>query len=277
MKTPASKHQVIPPWTTVSSVDIQNALDSRIAQTIGRRKSKRKIALDSLPSIRETLISVFGNDEALQGEAEQTLESMNPEEILIPFLSAEPKWVIRCSVTDSLVSGIWGLKYFVLGSRGYLYYHPDFGIDDPGECLPIVGTWESSPDKSAALATLKDAYIAYWMDFALPPSMGQWARGPRDFLTDAVGVILQQRASRWSDVLDRLRSDTNEDGTKVDLVRFLTKQVSFQTKVAESAVSNILTDFFAERHAPARKINLSELESQVLVSAFVTRIGMGGF
>jgi len=47
--------------------------------------------------------------------------------------------------------------------------------------------------------------------------------------------------------------------------------------VEESAASCILTTFLTGREAPARKPNLSELESRVLVAAFVTRIGMGGF
>jgi len=107
--------------------------------------------------------------------------------------------------------------------------------------------------------------------------MGQWAHGPSDFLADAVGAILQQRPSRWSDVLDRLSRDIKEDDTKEGLVRFLVQKVASQTKVEESAASCILTTFLTGREAPARKPNLSELESRVLVAAFVTRIGMGGF
>jgi hypothetical protein len=277
MKTPGAKVEVVPPWNTVSSVDIQNALDSKIAQTMGRRKSKRKINLYSLPSIREALINVFQDNEELRSKAEETLAGKNPEKVLVPFLSAEPKWVIRCSVTDSMASGIWGLKCFVLGSRGYLYYHPDFGIGDEGECLPVVGIWEPANDRSAGLASLKNAYIAYWENFALPPRMGQWARGPSDFLADAVSAILKQTPSEWPDVLDRLRRDTKKDKTEGGLVHFLAEQVSSQTKVEKSAVSGILVTFTAGRETPVRKLSLSELESQVLVAAFVTRIGMGGF
>jgi hypothetical protein len=115
------------------------------------------------------------------------------------------------------------------------------------------------------------------MDFALPPSMEQWAQGPSDFLADAVRTILQQTPSRWSDVLDRLRRDTKEDDTNGGLVRFLVGQVSSQTKVEESAVSGILTTFLTGRKIPVGKLSLSEPESRVLVAAFVTRIGMGGF
>ncbi len=236
-----------------------------------------KIDPDSLPSIREALINVFGNDEALKSEAEDTLEGENPEKVLVPFLGAEPQWVVRCSVTDSMTSGNWGLKWFVIGSRGYFYFHPDFGIGDESECLPVVGVWEPAKDRSAGLATLKDAYINYWEDFALPPFMGQWARGPSDFLADAVGAILQQTPSLWSDVLDRLRRDIEEDDTSGSLVRILVEQASILTKVEQSSISNILNEFLAECEIPVRKLGLTELESRVLVAAFVARIGMGGF
>ena len=277
MKTPKARVEVVPPWTTVSSADIQKALDSGVARTMGRRKSKRRIAPDSLPTIREALINVFRDNEELQSEAEETLEGGNPEEVLAPFLRDEPKWVIRCSVTESMVSSIWGLKCFVLGSRGYFYYHPDFGIGDETECLPIVGIWEPANDWSAGLASLKDSYINYCEDFALPPFMGQWAQGPTDFLADAVETILQRTPSLWPDVLDRLRRDTKDHDTDGGLVRFLVEQVTSQTKAEECTVSGILTHFLTGRETPVMKSSLSELESRVLVAAFVKRIGMGGF
>jgi hypothetical protein len=276
MTTPEAKVEAIPPWTTVSTADIQRALNSEVARTMGKRKSKRKIAPDSLPSIREALINVFGDNEELRSEAEEALEGESPEQVLVPFLVAEPNWVVRCSVTDSMMSGAWGLKWFVLGSRGYFYYHPDFGIGDESECLPIVAIWEPESDRGAGLASLRDAYINYWKEFALPPSMGQWAQGPRDVLSDAVGAILQQTPSRWSTVLDRLRQDTKEDETK-GLVPILVEQVSSLTKVEQAAVLGILTTVLAGRKTPARKPSFSEIESRILVAAFVTRIGMSGF
>jgi len=277
MTVPEGKVEAVPPWTTVSSAEIQGALDSEVARSVGRGKSKRKIASDSLPNVREALINVFGDNEELRSEAEEALEGENPEEVLAPFLDAEPKWVIRCSVTESMVSGTWGLKWFVLGSRGYFYFHPDFGNGDENECLPIVGTWEPANDRAMGLASLKSAYINYWEDFALPPSMGQWAQGPWDFLADAIGAILQKTPSRWSDVLDRLRRDAKGDDTESSLLRFLVEQVSRQTKMEESAVSGILTQFLVESKRPMRKSGFGKLESHVLVAAFVTRFGMGGF
>jgi len=277
MKTPKANVAAVPPWTAVSSAEIHRALDSAVARTLSRRKSKRKISPDSLPSIREALINVFGDDE-LRAEAEAVLEGENPEAVLAPFLKAEPEWLIRCSVTDSMVSGVWGLKRFVLGSRGYLYFHPDFGIgDESGERLPIVGVWEVSEDRSARLACWKDAYTTYCKDFALPPFMGQWAKGQNDFLRDAIGAILKRTPRLWLDVLNRLRQDTAEDDTDGSLIRSLAEEVSSETGMEESAVYGVLTTFLTGSKRPSTKLDFGDLESQILVAAFVARIGMGGF
>jgi hypothetical protein len=278
MKKPESKVAVVPPWTAVSSADIQSALDSEVAGTLGRRKSKRRISPDSLPSIRESLINVFGDDEELRKEAVAVLEGENPEAVLAPFLKAEPEWLIRCSVTDSMVSGIWGLKGLVLGSRGYLYFHPDFRVgDESGQRLPIVGVWELAGDRSARLACWKDAYTTYCHDFALTPFLGQWAQGPSDFLREAIGAVLKRTPSLWLGVLNRLRQDTAEDDTRGSLIRSLAEKVSSETGMEESTVSGVLSTFLTGSRRPSIKLDFGDLESQVLVAAFVARIGMGGF
>ncbi len=277
MKTPKADVAAVSPWTAVSSADIQRAFDSEVAGKSGRRKSKRKISPDSLPSIREALVSVFGDDEELRKKAEAAIEGEDPETVLAPFLDAGPDWLVRCSVTDSMVSGVWGLKGFVLGSRGYLYFHPDFGVGDESECLPIVGVWDVSEDRSACWDSLKDAYTTYYKDFALPPFMGQWAQGPSDFLRDAIGAILERTPRLWLDVLNRLRQDTAGDDTDGSLIRSLAEKVSSETGMEESAVSGVLTMFLTGSERPSIKRGFEDLESQILVAAFVARIGMGGF
>jgi hypothetical protein len=277
MKTPKADVAAVSPWTAVSSADIQRAFDSEVAGKSGRRKSKRKISPDSLPSIREALVSVFGDDEELRKKAEAAIEGEDPETVLAPFLDAGPGWLVRCSVTDSMVSGVWGLKGFVLGSRGYLYFHPDFGVGDESECLPIVGVWEVSEERSARLACWKDAYTTYCKDFALPPFMGQWAHGPSDFLREAIGAVLQRKPSLWLGVLNRLRQDTAEDDTDGSLIRSLAEKVTSETGMGESAVSGVLRTFLAGSKRRSIKRDFGDLESQILVAAFVARIGMGGF
>lgn len=266
--------EAIPPWTEVSPAEVQSALDSVFARIQGMHKSKRKIDADSLPSVREALINVFQDNETLRNDAAQGLVDQNPEAILAWFLDAEPQWIVRCSVTDSMMSGIWGLKYFVLGARGYAYYHPDFGIGDSGECLPIIATWEASDDMTAARTSVVAAYGLYWADFALPPFMGQWAKGSVDLLSEAVGTVLRARSSRWSTVLQRLRRDIKEDRRLLDS---LAVRVAEITKQDAREAFAILKHFLTGPRVNVRKLNLTGKEFRALVVAFVEIIGDGGF
>lgn len=62
-----------------------------------------------------------------QDEANGILEESSLCDVFRPFLEKEPEWDVVCSVTDSMVSGSWGLKSFIIGDRGYLYYEPVLG------------------------------------------------------------------------------------------------------------------------------------------------------
>jgi len=53
--------------------------------------------------------------------------------------------------------------------------------------------------------------------------------------------------------------------------------VSSETGMEESAVSGVLTTFLTGSKRPSIKLGFGDLESKVLVAAFVARIGMGGF
>ena len=55
------------------------------------------------------------------------------EETLSRFTDAPPVAVVYCCVSSSMVSGCWGLFEFRLPARGYLYYRPDWGLEDPDE------------------------------------------------------------------------------------------------------------------------------------------------
>jgi hypothetical protein len=107
--------------------------------------------------------------------------------------------------------------------------------------------------------------------------MGQWAKGQNDFLRDAIGAILKRTPRLWLDVLNRLRQDTAEDDTDGSLIRSLAEEVSSETGMEESAVYGVLTTFLTGSKRPSTKLDFGDLESQILVAAFVARIGMGGF
>ena len=278
MNTSRTKSEPVPPWDAASSADLQAAIAPVITQLEAKHKAKLKIASESLPSIRQVLIDLLRGDRALLNEAEEVLEDGGDlEEILNPFLEEQPKWVVRCSATDSMMSSFWGIKNFNLGSREFLYYIPVLGVGDDNECLPIIGTWERSNDKGAAFRSLFAAYKDYWQDFALPPAMGQWAKGPVPFLVAAIGTILEENPDSWSDVLDRLRADVSEDSGMGDHLTFLIEQVAKATEKENLLVATILEDFFNGRKESPPNSTFGDIEARVLVAAFVLSIGRGGF
>lgn len=263
----------VPPWNSLSSADIQGAIDSEITRS-RKRRSKRKVALEPPPSIRQALIDVFKGNEALRKEAEEKLEGQNPELILASFIEVQPKWAVRCSVTESMMSSVWGLKCICFESRGYAYFAPAFGVGDENECLPIVASWEPGNDRNAALAALKKTYLSCWEEFVLPPATGQWAKGSADFLPDAVAAVLDRHPSYWCKVLDRLRRDIEQE---CDLLSALSGRVAEVSNQEGTSVSAILQRFLTDTGAPVEGPELSDVETRVLVAAFVQVISMGGF
>lgn len=126
------------------------------------------------------------------------------EEVLSRFTDRPPKPVVLCSVTDSMVSGSWGLFEFCLGARGFLYYRPDWGVEDD-ESLPILGAWEPGHNQSARRACILRVYTREWENRVLPPAMGQWARGDPEVLQEAITRVLSAEPQAWKIVFERLR------------------------------------------------------------------------
>jgi hypothetical protein len=146
--------------------------------------------------------------EEVDGE-DEGLEGVDFEEILSRFTDRPPQPVVRCSVSDSMVSGSWGLYEFHLGSSpasatGYLYYRPDWGVGDD-ESLPILGAWEPSDNQSARQACILRVYTREWENRVLPPAMGQWASGDPKLLHEAILRVLSFDPGAWEKVFQRLR------------------------------------------------------------------------
>jgi hypothetical protein len=150
------------------------------------------------------LLGVLGSKEDRRA-ARQVLDCTPADEIFIQFLDGAPKWVVMCEVTDSMVSGTWGLKTFSIGTRSYLYYEPDWGLE--GSKAPIIGAWEPTSCAQAFHQCLLKAYASNWEEFCLPPAMGQWATGPRDIMLDALCAILRKNPQSWSVILNRLEGE----------------------------------------------------------------------
>jgi hypothetical protein len=266
-KTP----ETIYPWTTVSAADIRAKIDSSLTQDLPPPYSENYL------SIRRVLADVF-DDEALQEEANEILDNNDdPMEILRPFLEEEPRWLVRCSVTDSMVSGVWGLMSFTIGGRGYLYHMPNYGEGSPYEYLPILSAWEPIGDAQAFRASFLDAYTKRWDDFCLPPCMGQWAKGPFRFMLDAVCAVLREDSSAWSNILARLYKDDGRTENRKEPWEHVVEETAKRTAISSSVVSDILRAPWKIRPTIMKSPNLAEPESRVLVAAFLVLIGRGGF
>ena len=61
---------------------------------------------------------------------------------------------------------------------------------------------------------LKDAYITYWEDFALPRTWDSGQTGRATFWKMLSEQSSGKGQSRWPEVLDRLRRDIREDDTR---------------------------------------------------------------
>jgi hypothetical protein len=174
------------PWVDISVSDVKSFIDACLRKKPGgHRASGRVLVSRGRISIRETLLDVL-NDKGQRTKAEELLESEDLEQLFSRFLKKDAWWVIRCDVTDSMVSSRWGLRAFVLNDRGYIYYLPDDECTEEAATLPIFAAWEPVKDKTAYSSSVLMAYINNWEEALLPPYEGQWASGPFDVMLEAV-------------------------------------------------------------------------------------------
>jgi hypothetical protein len=286
------KLEKIHPWITISTAEVQARIDLRLS-AVPTSSGRAFVAHEDL-SIRSALLEVLQTEDR-QDEANGILEESSLCDVFRPFLEKEPEWDVVCSVTDSMVSGSWGLKSFIIGDRGYLYYEPVWGVgDDKGECLPIIAAWEPVKDAQAFRVCFLLAYERNWQDFCLPPMMGQWASGPRDIMLEAITNALRL-APDWSAVVERLRKDKNSQSFEE-----IALAVVEETGEPAESVSRILRPYYElneaaqnqrplfidgegeeiactfeleGRGAVADSGGFSELESRILVAAFLFIIG----
>ena len=290
------KLEKIHPWITISTAEVQARIDLGLS-AVPTSSGRAFVAHEDL-SIRSALLEVLQTEDR-QDEANGILEESSLCDVFRPFLEKEPEWDVVCSVTDSMVSGSWGLRSFIIGDRGYLYYEPVWGVgDDKGECLPIIAAWEPVKDAQAFRVCFLLAYERNWQDFCLPPMMGQWASGPRDIMLEAITNALRL-APDWSAVVERLRKDKNsqsfeeialavveETGERAESVsRILRPYYEFKEAAPnqrplfiDDKGGEIACTFELEgRGAETESEGFSEWESRILVAAFLFIIGKGGF
>jgi hypothetical protein len=270
------QEQKVPPWTTVPAADFQAKIDLALVK---KRSIKPASGTVLVPrrhvSVRDALLDVFGSHR-LRTEAEEVLECKPLEDIFRPFLDREPRWLVRCSVTDSMVTGIWGLKYFRLGRRGYIYHEPDWGTGEDDDSLSILGAWEPIEDAQAFRACFLNAYTTTWNEFGFPPCMGQWAQGPSNIMLEAVCAVLQRDSSGWPAILDRIQKDKGSGQAEFDQ---LIEETARRTELEPLIVSGILRPFLesAGTKSLIHLRKLSEREIRVIVGSFLILIARGGF
>ncbi len=184
------------PWSKTSVTDIIATLDRGLIEDLDADPFGHIFKPSGELSIGSVLL-------ALAPGIEDPFYSETPAEVFSRVAGVSPKAVVWCSVSDSMVSGSWGLVEFRLGSRGYLYYQPDWGVGDD-ESLPILAAWEPAEDRELRRQCLLHVYAREWSERGLPPAMGQWATGQADFLQAAILRVLEEHPKAWQLVFDRL-------------------------------------------------------------------------
>ncbi len=257
------------PWEGVSAADIRLKIDSTLVEDpTAKPLSGRVLVPRQYASIGSVLLNVLDSEER-RSQAEESLENESVDEIFRRFLLEPPGWVVFCDVTDSMVSGEWGLKSFEIGGRGYLYHQPDYGIGDD-ESLRIVGAWEPAEDAQAFRVCFLKTYARTWDQFCLPPAMGQWASGPPDLILDAVCAVLHEHAESWSVIHETLRKYERRRLSLETLVKGAMQRTGMPWEV----VSRILRPYSNVDGVEAvfHPESLTEQESRILVAAFLEAI-----
>lgn len=258
------------PWADISSSDIKSFIDARLSnEPCGLQASGRVLLPESEVSIKAALLGVL-QDEDQRTEAEEIIQCESLTEVFWQFVTEDLGWVIHCDVTDSMVSGEWGLKAFVLEGRGYIYHQPDADCTEEAATLPILGAWEPVEDRLAYRSSLLKAYTECWQYVGLPPYVGQWAAGPFDVMLEAVNEVLSVQPDSWPAVFRHLR---DHDTRKTSLTK-LVQKTSLKMVLQPDEVEEILqpytsTELLKER--PAAE-DLSENRKRVLVGAFLCLI-----
>ena len=200
---------VTDPWKNVSCADVAARMEAALkAERDERLPPGRTFNAVGDLSVRSVLLAAahakMPDSGLKEADLDDNVEIGGFEKLLSRFTKGHIKPVVLCSVTDSMVSGSWGLFEFRLNDRGFIYYRPDWGTGDD-ESLPVVGAWEPSHDRQARRACILRTYSREWEGRALPPAMGQWAEGDLDMLQEAIRWVIRAEPNAWKMVMDRLR------------------------------------------------------------------------
>lgn len=231
----------------------------------------KRVSVKSLPTIRQILLSFLQHDEKLCETAAEILDNATEDSYLQEILHVEPQWIIECLNTDSLVSGSWGLKHFVLDRTCFIYHSPLFGCGDENEALPILAKWEVSKGRRVARQKFLSAYQLCWQDYGLPPFMGQWAHDPMNVLAAAIKTILDATPKEWSAVRERIHERLASDPELLDnLSRKVAKKIQSDSEIIHALV----THFLSFRDVKNFNNHFKENEQEQIIETYVTLLGI---
>jgi len=212
-----------------------------------------------VPSEEVSVTSLFDDSDLKDGDNDDSENGAeNWGEIMMELLRDDETWLVYCCNSDSMASGVWGLKQFELGGRGYIYDH----LDENPE-ITIYSAWEPFEDKQAFSACFVTTYTEVWDTVALPPYFAGEAWGS-PYMAKAIFLILHSKPEMWSEVVEVLRKDLEGDFASND-------EIAAFARAARSTVEDILALL---QHDPeglerrARQRDLSQEEQRVVVGIY---------
>lgn len=191
-------------------------------------------------------------------------------EIFSEITGHAPSPIVVCSVTDSIVSGLWGLVEFRLFDRGFVYYVADAGTGDD-ESLPVLGAWEPAANEDARRECLIRTYVREWERCGLPPAMGQWAAGDAGLFHQAILGVLNAEPEEWANVFVRLREAPQIKTKDTQMIQTVSRFHSIE----ETKGREVLNLVYAEIN-DRLLVRLQGDEGQILTSFYVWCIAQGG-
>ena len=194
------------PWRLLTAEGLSAAIDRclRLASASSSSRVQVFVAERDL-RLEQALVDAMPDTVSrAQAQEDVDADSVSIEEVahLLPAVR-DRGWVIQCEVTDSMVSGRWGLTEFSIGNRGYLYHTPEAGI---GEAPSIVAAWAPVDDPEARRDCIVSTYVRLWDEIGLPPFLGQWIRGEPQTLHAALLATLDDSRGKggWGDVIAQI-------------------------------------------------------------------------
>lgn len=196
------------PWVRLSAERFLESLDARLVDDAEATQSTGRVFRPRRPfTLGDVALEAAAPDDKplLRPDVKADYWPLRDLADRLPWIG-DIGTIIECSVTDSMVSSVWGLGEFAIGDRGYVYYINDYEGFDHGT-PEVLGAWEPRKDPAAKRACVVSSYARSWDKIGLPPLLGQWVSGDPDLLIACLLRVLDgptgSRAS-WDGIVDTI-------------------------------------------------------------------------